>query len=456
MSAAKLAAALLAAVLAGASCVHEAPGPRESGAPAAPSRTASAEAGKERARAGDGAGAASRLAQWIAPTFFGIHINHTPRSAEDRRRQLDVARPAAFRSHDNLGLSWGKYIYSEGPDRPRWWYFDGYLAELAGRGIDVLYTFSRPPAWAHANPVPFAGPARREAFVAFATEVVKRSAGRIQAYEVWNEPNLDSFWYRVDQTMDELVASAADLRAIVDAHQPDAVIVCPSFTRIAGHLDQFDRFLRAGGAEHCDVIGYHFYRTTGSQSFWPPEASLQDIEQVRSLMADHGLAAMELWETEWGLNGPDLDKIPEGLEAAHVARKALVALGSGDVQRHYLYAWSHDYVTAGDDITPGPAAVAYQTIASWTVGRRMLSFSGSGARGRPSHVWTLTLEDADGRLSYIVWRGSQSLDGVLPDVAIDVPRGWRVGERVLLSGEIGQIPPGDRVTVGESPVLLRP
>jgi hypothetical protein len=73
-----------------------------------------------------------------------------------------------------------------------WSSTDAVLPELHAHGIGVLVTLYRTPAWASASHIPRAVPTSSSAFAAFAVAVAKRYPW-VRLWEIWNEPNLQSF-----------------------------------------------------------------------------------------------------------------------------------------------------------------------------------------------------------------------------------------------------------------------
>ena len=69
-----------------------------------------------------------------------------------------------------------------------WKTLDDAISYAEAKGKQVLYVFGDTPAWA--GPSPSAPPTDIEEFKRFANAVISRYGNRIDAYEVWNEPNL--------------------------------------------------------------------------------------------------------------------------------------------------------------------------------------------------------------------------------------------------------------------------
>jgi len=194
---------------------------------------------------------------------------------------------------------------------------------------DILLTLGQTPAWASTNPddVNYVGagapapPANIQDWRDYITAVAQRYKGRIRYYEIWNEPN-DPTYYT--GSVSELAQLTAEAYTILKSVDPRNTVLSPA-AYAPGYLDQL---LQAGMASNIDMIAYHLYTT-------PPEATAAAIANVRLVMAEHGVSAIPLWDTE-GASGDTT--VPEDLAAAYLVRKYLVDLAFGSI-RYDWYAW---------------------------------------------------------------------------------------------------------------------
>ena len=103
--------------------------------------------------------------------------------------------------------------------------------------------------------------------------VSQRYKGRIQAYEIWNEPNLKEFW---TGSVEQMVTLTRVASAVIRGVDPQAIVVSPSPTSEGG-LKWLAQFLSKRGGQDVDVVGYHFYVTSK-----PPEAIVRLVHQVKA------------------------------------------------------------------------------------------------------------------------------------------------------------------------------
>jgi hypothetical protein len=332
--------------------------------------------------------------QQIPRSFFGMHIHHagdtTPwpavPMAEWRLWDAYVAWP-------NLEPLKGQWRFDT---------LDKYIALAAEHNVGLVLPLGLSPAWASARPDEksvyrpgfAAEPKNIEDWRVYVSEVARHCKGRIRAYEIWNEPNLKQFW---TGTVDQILVLTREAFQIIRSVDPQALIVSPSATQENG-TEWLAEFLRKGGGDFVDVIGYHFYVAPQ-----PPEATVPLVLKVKRVLAEHGAAGKPIWNTETGWFMPK--PFPsEELAAAYLARAYLVNWAAG-VQRFYWYSWdNHGWVTLEttekDNRTLTPAGNAYTEIFHWLVGARILRCTAD-----EQQTWTCELE-RDANRQWIVWNAA--------------------------------------------------
>jgi hypothetical protein len=265
--------------------------------------------------------------------------------------------------------------------------------------------------------------------------VASRYKGRIQAYEIWNEPNLQQFW---TCTTDQMVTLTKEASQIIHSVDPNAIVVSPAATADYG-VPWVAEFLKKGGGQYVDAIGFHFYVNPHTLL---PEDMLPVIQRVRQVMADNGLANKPLWNTESGWLPPakfDSDELAAGF----MCRAYILSWAAG-VQRFYWYAWDNGSMAIvtykRDEHTITPVGSAYKTIEQWLVGARMDSCTESA-----DHSWTCQL-NRSGKKEWIVWNPQASRK-------FDVPGAWRVESATPLLHDRRSLN-GASIEIGPAPTLL--
>jgi hypothetical protein len=370
--------------------------------------------------------------QPIPPTFFGMHY------------QTQYPWPSVPFGSWRLWSSqteWPDLEPSKGT-----WHFDTLDKDVAmaqQHNAQVLLTLAVTPEWASAHPEIKSGwqkagrtsePLDMEDWRAFVRQVATRYKGRIQAYEIWNEPNLKQYW--VGNT-DQLVAQVREAHDIIKGIDPSALIVSPAPTGGPG-VPWLDEFLRKGGGQYVDVIGYHFYVFPQA-----PEAMVDLIQKVKQTMANNGASDKPLWGTEQGWAAPK--PLPsDEVGAAYLARAYTLSWASG-VSRLYWYSWyDHKWVSLetmeADNQAPKPAGQAYATIQQWLIGARMDSCNKGG-----DGTYTCQLS-RDGAREWIVWNATGNKN-------FSVPSSWHASTVTPLLGQ-AQLMSGSQIQIGPTPQLL--
>ncbi|MDQ3549008.1 MAG: cellulase family glycosylhydrolase, partial [Chloroflexota bacterium] len=124
-----------------------------------------------------------------------------------------------------LQFTWRDMQPNEG--QPVAWTIWPYLrvVEMATeRGLKVLVNIAHPPDWA--RPLNKRSPAKPEAFGAFTEELVTLMAGKVDAWQLWNEPNLigETNGYIDPAGFLPLLRAG---HAAVKSADPDALVVSP-------------------------------------------------------------------------------------------------------------------------------------------------------------------------------------------------------------------------------------
>jgi hypothetical protein len=376
----------------------------------------------------------------IDARYFGIHLHRA-----DTATAWPFARFGSWRLWD-AGVDWAKLE----PARGQWRFekLDRLMALAEAHGVEPMLTLGVTPTWAAARPdEPFvygAGGASEPRDLAdwenYVRTVANRYKGRLHYFEIWNEPKYGDIEPTkgafFSGTAKNLVDMACAARRVAREVDPDMRIVGPGFT---GAGDRLERFLKAGGGQCIEVVGFHFYTAT-------PEKMRERILDVRQIMQHQGVGHLPLWNTEQGYEvvGPRA-RIPgnlgfevadEATEAAYIARSLVLGADAG-LSRFYFYSWERLLDKAGP---PKKGAHAIATSIRWLRGTRITDCHESGK------FWMCGLERAD-RKAWLVW----STNGVL---AWRVPTVWQAKAFEQLDGPAGMLA-GPRIEIGAAPVLIK-
>jgi hypothetical protein len=345
------------------------------------------------------------------------------------------------------------------PSKGKWNFetLDRYVDLAEKNKVDILFPLGLSPAWASARPSEESAykkkgyasePRNIEDWRNYVRTVATRYKGRIKYYEIWNEPNLPGFFSGSVETMIVLTKEARKIFKEVD---PSIVVVSSAATAPGTGPVWIEKFLKQGGGEYVDIIGYHFY-----VSPQPPEDMVQLVRSIKGIMTKYAVKK-PLWNTEsgWfmsnqkttvkadaaGFKSKVLSK-DEGM--AYIARAYILNWSMG-VERLYWYAWddSEMGLTEADGKTVKVQAAAYTEIQNWLVGARMV-----GGASDADGTWTCQLARDGGYSARIVWNPTKK-------VSLDLPTSWRVTKIRELTGNKRAAGKGVKtVEIGPIPLLL--
>lgn len=240
----------------------------------------------------------------------------------------------------------------------------------------------------------------------------KRKAGA-RVWEVWNEPNIPSFW-APEPNPDEYAQLLIATNKAVKKADPNAFVLgCslagPTATGREKQLEFVEAILKRGAGQAMDAISIHPYR----QPRAPEETDYPGaIQAVSDLTARYG-RRLPIWITEVGWPTD-----PAGSSLARSARMLvrsyLLAMSKG-VQNIAWYDYRDDGVDQSyaehhfgilyNDLTPKPSYFAYRTMATELAGMHF-------EREVPSGEGITALVFADGeRRTAVAWshRGARQL-----------------------------------------------
>jgi len=123
-------------------------------------------------------------------------------------------------------------------------------------------------------------------YLNYVETVVRRYKGKIDAYEIWNEPNLTE-WYG---TKDEFITMTRAAIKVIRSIDPDAKILAGAFARVPKGFIR--RMARAGVFDEADGISFHPYALN-------PEGVIRLCDSLTEVLAEENFSG-EIWVTETG------------------------------------------------------------------------------------------------------------------------------------------------------------
>lgn len=262
------------------------------------------------------------------PEYSGPALNQADIGVQIYLHREDV--PALMNQLRQLGVGWVKVqvswkLHQPSPDQFSEELFselDQLVDTANANDIRVMLGVAKAPEWSRPTTEEDGPPADYALYRAFMQLLAARYAGKVAAYELWNEPNLRREWTGTPldaAVLVELIRFGAegvrtgDPAALVISGAPAVTGINDGITAIDDRV-YFREMLAAGVAEVVDGFGVHPYGWAN-----PPDATsvnpdtavpshnnhpsffFQDtLRDYGALLDDFGIVEKRLWVTEFG------------------------------------------------------------------------------------------------------------------------------------------------------------
>ena len=337
----------------------------------------------------------------IIPTADpAIHVFLWGSAASDR--DLNLARDAGFHWVKQR-FEW-RNIEAKGKGQFEWNEPDRLVDAIGQRGLKIIARLDNQPQWASSS-VQWPGtgpPDRLSDWTDFLQALASRYRGRIQAYEVWNEPNLAREWgdKKPDARayMDMLTASYQTLRAA----DPQALVVTAGLsptTDTANAIPDVE-YLRAmyqnGLRGSYDVLGVHAAGYKAAPCADPamvaqdPSLTNNDpspvdarriyafrhVEDMRQVMVEQGESNKQMGVLEMGWTTDQRPNSPYAWHAVSREQQAQNLVGAFQCARERWAPWM------------GFMSVIYIAEPAWTQQQEQYWWSITNPDGSPRPAYT--------------------------------------------------------------------
>ncbi len=262
-----------------------------------------------------------------------------------------------------------------------------------------------------------------DAYVRYVDFVSKSLAGKVAAYEIWNEPDIKYF-----NTKD---ATAGDYTEMLKAAYRTIKNNDPGVTVLGGAIafetDFIDGMMKAGAGKYMDGLSVHYYLGKGS----PEKRARNRLDEYRDVLVKYGYDKMPVWLTETGWANSNVD---EQTQAQYIIRNAVFydefLLDHGIDGQYFTYELQDSSITADvlagmeyenslglykNDFTPKVSAGAVKAFNSLTAGKKLTAVEQTKfVLFYRKSAYTATYSQS-GQTVYIVWAESEF------DMTINLP-----------------------------------
>ncbi|NHC15885.1 cellulase family glycosylhydrolase, partial [Motilibacter deserti] len=377
------------------------------------------------------------------PEFFGLHVTGAANATS-----WPAATASSFGSIRlwDTGTTWADL--EPEPGQWAWAKLDAVVAAAEAHGLKPLLVLGQTPTWASSDPsapgviAPGSSmpPADMSRWSSYVSAVASRYKGRIEAYEIWNEPNFVGDYFHGSEA--ELAKLTGLAYKAVKSADPRALVLSPGFaTRTKGQVGWIYRYFDAPGARDIDVVSLHLYPFADQD----PEDAVGNLETLATVLRNRGVSK-PVWNTEvnYGVVGGinDAVTIPEPLASAYVARTLLLDRAAG-VDRVFWYSWGEARIlgiSLGENAQgPTAPARAWSRVSGWLADSVLVGCTDTQG------VYACSLRPNGGGWAQVVWRRDGSSGLAAPAGTTGV---------VGLDGSVVSRAQGDRIAVGTTPVLV--
>jgi hypothetical protein len=307
-------------------------------------------------------------------------------------------------------------------------------------GLSVVTVFHDIPGWARADHDRKAFPENLKDAFDFGKALAEHFRGRIQAYEVWNEADIEVF---ATEPADRLAAFHKAAALGIQAGDPKALVLFNSFATQAKAFGEL--YFENEVGTYAAACNHHLYQ--------PPDKHPSVARWHFELARRFGLG-LPFWVTEAGVALPDADgrlrEADRWKQADFVAKSYARSLDAG-IDRHFFFIFPYykegtvDFGLLDRDLAPTPGTAAFATM-SFALGNALRL--GKGIAGADDVA--AMFFDAGPWRAAVVWRDAGPKEVALP-TSDPAPRGLTVtGEEIPLKAEGGAV----RLAVGPSPVYV--
>lgn len=280
--------------------------------------------------------------------------------------------PEIVSSVQDLGLGWVKQqVRWEDIEGTRgnygWSGLDAIVDAYNQAGLQVLFSVTAAPSWARRGKPGDGPPDDYQDLSTFASAMAAHFRGRVQAYEIWNEPNVRREWEGAPLSAADYVRLLEGAYRAIKGADPAAIVVsgAPAPTGINDGVEGIDdrvfleQMYGAGLEDFCDAVGAHPYGFANPPDVYytggdfDPGRGWDDqpyfffrntMEDYYGIMLANGDGGKQIWATEFGW--PTVDgmyvlpnrgreyaaDIDEGQQADYTVR---------------AYTWARDWGHAG-------------------------------------------------------------------------------------------------------------
>ncbi|MCL5026010.1 MAG: beta-galactosidase, partial [Chloroflexi bacterium] len=323
----------------------------------------------------------------------------------DMERDMRLARDAGFTWVKQM-FQWN-YIEGKAKGKYEWNEPDRILAAARANGLKVLARVDYSPRWARpagADPNGNGPPTNYQDFADFMFALASRyrsdsAYGTINAYQIWNEPNLDREWGMRPPNAEEYVSLLKVAYQAVKSADPKALVISAGMSPTTTDAPNarpdtafVEAMYKAGGQKYFDMLGVHAPGFKASPEMSPDEVAqdpqynhgergagrvydFRHVEDLRAIMEKYGDADKRIAVLEYGWTSDDRSDSAYKWHAVTEQEKADYIVGAIRYARGHWRPWI------------GLMSLIYIASPQWTPQNEQ-------------YYWSITFPDGSPRAAY--------------------------------------------------------
>jgi len=223
-------------------------------------------------------------------------------------KQKDLERAVALIKELGVGMVRLDFLWEDiepEPGRFEFAKYDQIVNLLLSNKIQVLGLLQYSVSWASVDGNWNSPPKNFAWFVRYAAEVVGRYRGKVNYWEIWNEPDSHIYW----SAQDGLKSYCELLKNVYIAAKkvnPECLILNGG---LANGLTSVRRLYENGAGQYFDILNVHYFDSPYREGAIKAVVAFPNL--VRKVMSQYGDKDKKIWLTEIGCPG-----VPEGAKTA--------------------------------------------------------------------------------------------------------------------------------------------
>lgn len=368
----------------------------------------------------------------------GLKLAHSRRDPDNWKNAATTANvmKEAGMYWDRLEIWWGVVEPEKG--RFDWSYYDKVAEFYREQGIYGMPILCYSSAWYGKPPD---NPDERARYANYVYETVNRHKDTYKVWEIWNEPNIPTFW--PDPNVEQYTLMLKEAYRAAKRADPECTVLAASTS--GPDLDFIKGIYKFGGWDFCDGISIHPYSMNGG----PIPQKLDRILRMHQEFIKSTGKTKSLWITEmgWTTHHPE----GEREQAVYLVQSYVIALANG-VEKLFWFClddWGEKWglVRSFQPFDPKPSYRAYKQLAA-ALGAPGKCAQFAGYLRMPRDTACYVFKKSDNDCVLVLWTNDIRIR-----TSVSFPkatRSWRVSN---ILGEKLSIPNPD-LEVGGVPIIV--